>query len=194
MSTVGPVVSLPAGKLMLAIGAMYKRDEYYYRADRIATVFLADGEPDIQGFSPTDDIDASTWHHGHLPRGVVTAARGPPWCAVAGRSARLPPQRMRPGRWSGCVEGRAALQTQRHTAAARPQRAVRAPSVFELYLPRLPITYFFDEAPDPCVLQRSTHGTERRRDESLCLARCPELLDDFVQNDDFTGVGGGIPS
>ena len=49
----------PAGKLSLAVGAMYKRDEYSYRADSISTVFLVDGDPDIQGFLPTDDINDS---------------------------------------------------------------------------------------------------------------------------------------
>jgi len=55
----GPAASLPAGDLKLALGLMYKRDEYYYRADPIGSVLLDDGFSDIQGFNASDDIEGS---------------------------------------------------------------------------------------------------------------------------------------
>jgi outer membrane receptor protein involved in Fe transport len=74
------------------------------------------------------------------------------------------------------------------------QRAVRAPSVFELYLPRLPITYFFDEVTDPCAFYSDERaGPDAAAVESLCLAQGvpSDLLADFVQNESFTGTSGG---
>jgi outer membrane receptor protein involved in Fe transport len=56
VSLSGPVLSLPAGDLRLAVGAFYKEDRYEYTASPFASVFLPDGRPDIQGFSASRDL------------------------------------------------------------------------------------------------------------------------------------------
>jgi len=53
------VMTLPAGELHVALGVMYKRDDYFYDADPIASVLLEDGLPDIIGFDAAADIDGS---------------------------------------------------------------------------------------------------------------------------------------
>ena len=53
----GPLLQLPAGELRAAFGVFYKKDEYFYSADPVASVFLPDGRPDISGFNASDDIE-----------------------------------------------------------------------------------------------------------------------------------------
>jgi outer membrane receptor protein involved in Fe transport len=196
-SAVGPVASLPAGKLTLAVGAMYKRDEYSYGADAIGSVFLEDEEPDIQGFLPADDIDDSDHNTDiYLEASIPLVADRP---GVQWLEAVLGYRRSE-------YDSAGAADAWKAEVLYRPndmlllrgslQRAVRAPSVFELYLPRLPITYFFDEVTDPCVSDSEERtGPDAAAVEALCVAQGvpPELLADFEQEFAFTGVSGGNP-
>ena len=52
----GPVLAMPAGDLRVALGAFYKEDQYEYSASPVASVFLPDGRPDLQGFNASRDI------------------------------------------------------------------------------------------------------------------------------------------
>lgn len=198
LSAVGPVASLPAGALTLVIGAMYKRDEYSYRADSVSKAFLADGEADIQGFLPADDIDDSDENTDlYMEASVPLLARGsgaPLLDAVLG-------YRHSDYESAGGVDAWKAEVLLRPSDAlllrGSLQHAVRAPSVFELYLPRLPMTYFFDEAPDPCAFYSDERaGPNAAAVESLCLAQGvpAQLLPSFEQNFQFTGTTGGNPA
>jgi hypothetical protein len=50
---------MPAGDLRLAFGLMYKRDEFFYKADPLGSVILDDGQVDIQGFNASKDVAGS---------------------------------------------------------------------------------------------------------------------------------------
>ncbi len=79
---------------------------------------------------------------------------------------------------------------------------MRAPSVFELYQPQLPVFYFDprdDGSPfDPCsVGSVERNGPNAAQVEQLCLAQGmpATLLPDFSDTDgEHTGVGGGNPA
>jgi outer membrane receptor protein involved in Fe transport len=81
------------------------------------------------------------------------------------------------------------------------QRAVRAPSVFELYQPRLPTGIgtnpAFGGVLDPCeVTSPERNGPDASQVEALCLAQGvpPALLPDFTDQDLLhEGVVGGNP-
>src|SRR4029453_304728 len=174
---------------------MYKRDEYFYRADSIASVFLDDEEPDIQGFVPTDDIDDNDHNTDVYVEASIPLAADRP--GVESLEAVLGYRHSEYDSAGGADAWKAELLYQpSDTVRMRGslQQAVRAPSVFELYLPRLPITYFSDEAQDPCAFYSDQRaGPDAAAMESLCLAQGvpPDLLAGFVQNQDFTGLGGG---
>jgi outer membrane receptor protein involved in Fe transport len=78
------------------------------------------------------------------------------------------------------------------------QHAVRAPSVFELYLPQLPAPLGFTREPlDPCeVGSDPRNGPDRAQVEALCLAQGfpVELLPNYDNPDnDAQGFVGGNP-
>ena len=194
-SAVGPVAALPAGKVTLAAGAMYKRDEYSYSADSVSTVFLADGEPDIQGFSPVDDIDDSDHNTDIYVEASIPLLADRP--GVQSLETVLGYRRSEYGSAGGTDAWKAELSYRPSNALllrGSLQRAIRAPSVFELYLPRLQVTHFFDEVTDPCAFYSDERaGSAAAEVEALCLAQGvpPALLTDFVQNESFAGTSGG---
>jgi outer membrane receptor protein involved in Fe transport len=198
-SMTGPVLSLPAGELRVALGAFYKKDEYLYDGDPIAAVFLPDGRPDVQGFLASDDIkgddsntdlyvEASVPLLADLP-GVrmlefVAGYRYSDYDSAGGADAykaELIYQPVEPLRLRSSF-----------------QHAVRAPSVFELYLPQLPWTFggFFDPF-DPCVAgsdERS--GPDAAQVEALCVAQGvpAAVLPTFeLPDNDGRGFVGGNP-
>jgi iron complex outermembrane receptor protein len=201
-SATGPVFSLPAGDVQLVIGAMHKRDEFFYRADPIASVILEDGLPDIIGFNASDDIEGSDSNTDAYLEALVPLLAGLPGAerldvvlgfrhseyeAAGGADswkAELLYQPIEPLRLRGSL-----------------QRAVRAPSVFELYQPRLPFVYGiesdFGGVPDPCTANSpERNGPDAPRVETLCLAQGvpAALLPDFEDVDQVhLGVGGGNP-
>jgi iron complex outermembrane receptor protein len=197
-SALGAVASLPAGELRLAVGAMYKRDEYSYRADAISSVFLDDGEPDIQGFTPGDDIDDSDYNADvYIEASIPLLASRP---GVQLLDAVLGYRHSDYESVGGADAWKAELLYRPHdTLLLRGslQQAVRAPSVFELYQPRLSVTHFDDEWTDPCAFDSAQRtGPGAAAVESLCLAQGvpPALLAGFVPNFYFTGVDGGNPA
>ena len=202
----GPLLSLPAGELRVALGAFYKKDEYLYDGDPIAAVFLPeaglpeDGLPDVQGFNASDDIEGSDSNTdlyveaaipllADLP-GVqmlelVAGYRHSKYDSAGGADAykaELMYQPVEPVRLRGSF-----------------QHAVRAPSVYELYLPQLRWIFggFVFERIDPCEagsVQRS--GPDAAQVEALCLAQGvpAALLPDFeLPGNDARGFVGGNP-
>ncbi len=203
LSVGGPVMDLPAGEMRVALGLMHKRDEFLYEADPIASVILGDGLPDLIGFDAAADIEGSDYNTDLYVEALVPLLADRPGVqrleAVVGFrhseydsaggadswKAELLYQPVEPLRLRGSL-----------------QHAVRAPSVFELYQPRLPVDYSadgdFGGLVDPCEAgsaQRS--GANAAQVEALCLAQGvpAELLPDFADQDLIhRGVEGGNPN
>jgi iron complex outermembrane receptor protein len=193
----GPLVELPAGELRAAFGVFYKKDEYFYSADPVATVFLPDGRPDIIGFNASDDIkgeddNTDLYVEASIPLladrpGVrsleaVVGYRYSDYASAGGADAYKAELLYRP------VDALRVRSSYQH--------AVRAPSVFELYLPQLPAFFGFTMEPlDPCEAgSDQRNGPDRAQVEALCLAQGfpAELLPDYddPQNDARGFVGG----
>jgi outer membrane receptor protein involved in Fe transport len=195
----GSVFELPAGDVQLAVGAMYKRDQFTYRSDPISKVFLDDGISDIQGFNPALDIagkdhNTDVYFEASIPLlrnttgakslDAVIGYRFSDYAsagAVDAYKAELLYQPVEPLRFRGSF-----------------QRAVRAPSVYELYLPQLGPTVGLDEQePDPCVADSSArNGPNAVQVTALCAAQGIPLnvLPTYAYDrGDANGVSGGNP-
>jgi outer membrane receptor protein involved in Fe transport len=198
----GSAMSLPAGELRLAFGAMYKRDEFFYDADPVAAVFLDDGIQDIQGFSASDDIEGSDHNTDLYVEALVPMLSGRPGV-----------ERLELGlgyRYSdyasaGGVDAYKAELVYLPTEAVRVrssyQRAVRAPSVYELYLPQLQVIYEVDPGfegfYDPCMAGSPERtGPDAAQIEALCVTQGvpASLLPEFDGGAELLGVEGGNPA
>lgn len=198
----GTALALPAGDLKLALGVMYKRDEYFYRADPIGSVILDDGLSDIQGFNATDDIEGSDHNTDVYLEAVVPLLRG--LSAIERLEAVVGYRYSEYESAGGADSYKAELlydPVQSVTFRSSFQHAVRAPSVFELYQPLLPAFYSAEQGND-AVIDPCTAGSDERSGpnavqvEALCLAQgLPAgLLPDFLDADGFHyGTYGGNP-
>ena len=119
VSLSGPVLSLPAGDLRLAVGVFYKEDRYEYTASPFASVFLPDGRPDIQGFIASRDLRGNDHNVdvyfetlvpllAERPRG--RGAGGRDWLSALGLQVR---------RQLRFLEGRALVSADRVLAVSR---------------------------------------------------------------------------
>ena len=182
----GPLLQLPAGELRAAFGAFYKKDEYFYSADPVATVFLPDGRPDIIGFNASDDIEGEDDNTDLYVEASIPLLADRPGVrsleAVVG-------YRYSDYASAGGADAYKAELLYRPVDALRVrssyQHAVRAPSVYELYLPQLPALFFppnFPQPLDPCEARSAQrNGPDQAQVEALCLAQGlpPELLPDY---------------
>ena len=165
----GPLLELPAGELRAAFGVFYKKDEYFYSADPVARVFLPDGRPDIIGFNASDDIEGEDDNTDLYVEASIPLLADRPGVrsleAVVG-------YRYSDYASAGGADAYKAELLYRPVDALRLrssyQHAVRAPSVYELYLPQLSVhLHGFDDEPlDPCEAdsdraQRAGPGTGR---------------------------------
>jgi len=201
-SVTGPAFELPAGDVHLAFGVMHKRDEYFYKADPIASAILPDGAPDIVGFNASDDIDGSDSNTDLYVEALVPILAGLPGVEqlelVLGY--RYSDYESAGGADSWKAELLyAPIDSLRFRSSL--QRAVRAPSVFELYQPRLPTGIgtnpAFGGVLDPCeATSPERNGPNASQVEALCLAQGvpPDLMPDFTDQDLLhEGVVGGNP-
>jgi outer membrane receptor protein involved in Fe transport len=195
----GPLFELPAGVVQMVVGAMHKRDSYTYQADSISKGFLPDGRSEVIGFSASDDVDGEDNNTDLYVEASIPLLRELP--GVQSLETVLG------YRWSdyasaGGVEAYKAELLYRPVEAVRLrgsyQHAVRAPSVFELYLPQLgpDVQVDFDN-PDPCnVGSPERSGPNAAQVEALCLAQgLPAALLPTYLYEDFSvdGVTGGNP-
>ncbi len=196
----GPLLQLPAGELRAAFGVFYKKDEYFYSADPVATVFLPDGRPDIIGFNASDDIEGEDDNTDLYVEASIPLLADRPGVrsleAVVG-------YRYSDYASAGGADAYKAELLYRPVDALRVrssyQHAVRAPSVGELYSPQLPAFFVSPdfEPLDPCEADSAErNGPDQAQVEALCLAQGfpPELLPDYDNNFDVArGFAGGNP-
>ena len=169
----GPLLQLPAGELRAAFGVFYKKDEYRYSADPVATATVSplDDRLDFLEFNGAPDIDANDentdlYVEASIPlladrpgiRSLETVLgyRYSKYASAGGVDAYKADLLYRP------VD---ALQLR-----SSYQHAVRAPSVFELYVPQVPTPLY--SGGDPCeVNSKQRKGPDRLSVEALCLAQ-----------------------
>lgn len=194
----GEPFELPAGPVNTVFGVFYKRDELSLRPDELASTFLPDGRPEISGaVGGQADVDGEDHNLDLYVELLVPLAADLPgveslqtvlgyrysdYASFGGTSsykAELLYQPVDPVRFRGSF-----------------QRAVRAPSVYELYNPQLPSFPGIDP-PDPCsVGSEQRTGPSGAAVDALCLAQgIPvDLLSTFDYQDTVVeGFGGGNP-
>jgi iron complex outermembrane recepter protein len=193
---------MAAGDVHVVLGVMYKRDQYFYKADRLSRKDNDDGLKDIEGFNATDDIEGSDHNIDLYVEALVPLLANQP--AVQRLELGLGYRYSQYESAGGVDAWKAELLYQpveflRVRASA--QQAVRAPSVYELYLPRLPVVGTaegpFGPTIDPCeVTSAERNGPNEAQVEALCLAQGvpAALMASFDDSDGIhRGVSGGNP-
>ncbi len=207
VSLSGALVALPAGDLKAAFGVFYKEDKYQYTASPVASVILeaTDIVPfdreDIQGFRASDDIKGADDNLDLYAELLVPLLRNVPGAesleAVVG-------YRLSDYASAGSFDSWKAELIYQPIDAVRLrgsyQQAVRAPSVYELYLPQLPTFadfFFFPDQVDPCAAGSPARtGPDGAQVEALCLAQGipASVLPGFLGSDFVSGgKAGGNP-
>ena len=197
----GPLLELPAGELRAAFGVFYKEDKYQYVSAPVASVFLPDGRPDIQGFGASDDIQGDDHNVDVWGEVLVPLLRDAPGAqsleAVLG-------YRLSDYASAGSFDSWKAELLYQPFEAIRLrgsyQQAIRAASVYELYLPQLPTFSdfsFFEDGVEPCdATSAARSGADAARVEALCIEQGvpAALMPDFSDADELmSGVNGGNP-
>ena len=203
----GPLIALPAGDLKAAFGVFYKEDKYQYTASPAASAIIpaSDIVPferlDIQGFGASDDIKGDDHNLDVYAELLVPLLRDAPGAesleAVVG-------YRLSDYASAGSFDSWKAELIYQPIDALRLrgsyQQAVRAPSVFELYLPQLPGTsdfFFFEDQTDPCAAgSPARSGPDGGQVEALCLAQGipASVLPGFLGSNSVSGgKNGGNP-
>ncbi|MEJ2515793.1 MAG: TonB-dependent receptor [Gammaproteobacteria bacterium] len=202
VSMEGPVMSLPAGDLRMAFGVFYKRDEYSYAADPIASEFLPDGRSDILGFNASDDVDGDESNTDVYVEALVPLLSDVPGAKSLELGLGF---RYADYQAAGGADSYKAELLYRPVESLRLrgsyQQAIRAPSVFELFQPQLPANLFnttsAGDITDPCTAGSPERtGPDAEAVEALCLAQGvpADVLPDFVyRNDVIQGFAGGNP-
>ena len=163
-------------------------------------MFLPDGRPDIQGFEASQDIKGDDHNLDLYMELLVPLLRDVPGVqsleTVLGyRSSDYASA----GRFDSWKAELLYQPVESLRVRGSYQDAVRAPSVFELYLPQVAIevNFSFDDVHDPCTVDSPERtGTDAASVEALCLAQGmpASVLPTFVDSDELaTGIQGGNP-
>ena len=186
-------VSLPAGELRMAIGVQYRSDEYRYHADDALRTILPDGGPDVVGFEAADDIDADDHNTDIYVEAAIPLLADR--LGVKSLEAVLGYRYSDYASAGGVDTWKAELLYQPTTTVrlrGSYQRAVRVPSIFELFLPGTSGFVDFDP-PEPCSSDGSQrNGPDAALVEALCVEQgMPvELLPDFSESTIVTTISG----
>ncbi len=184
-SASGAPLKLPAGALRMAIGMQYRSNGYQFHADEALRLIAPDGLPDIVGIPAADDIDADD----HNTDVYIEAAIP----LLTGARAAESLETVLGFRHSDYASARAA-DAWKAELLYRPvavvslrgsyQRAVRVPSIYELYLPGTRIFGFDFEAEACSVNSLQRDGRFREQVEALCIAQGvpAELLPEFYED------------
>ena len=190
----GAPLTLPAGDLRMAIGVQYRSDEYEYRADEALRRVLPDGRPDISaGIGAGEDIDADDHNTDVYVEAAIPLLAGLP--GVESLESVVGFRHSEYASAGGVDAWKAELLYQPVTAVrlrGSYQRAVRAPSIFELFLPGTQGEWFVLES-EPCAANsRQRDGPDGPRVEALCIEQGvpAELLPDFPWETMVTTAGG----
>jgi outer membrane receptor protein involved in Fe transport len=189
----GAPFTLPAGDLRMAIGVQYRGDEYQYRADEALRRKHQDGGADIIGFEAADDIDADDHNTDVYIEVAIPLLAGLP--GVESLESVVGFRHSEYASAGGVDAWKAELLYQPVTAVrlrGSYQRAVRAPSIFELFLPGTQGEWFVFE-PEPCASNsRQRNGPDGQRVEALCIEQGvpAELLPEFPWETVVTTAGG----
>lgn len=198
----GRLASVPTGDLLAAVGAFYKRDEFSFRGDPLASgqlppvPGLVGPRPVLAGFPIAPDRDGSESNVD-----LFTELRVPLW-----RSDGLERLMMSVGYRRAAYERAGGFDAWKTELVFRPasawtlrgsyQRAMRAPSIEELFYPALR-GQLVVTPPDPCsVSSPQRQGPDAEAVRSLCLAQgLPEALVDRFEYPlaRVEGVTGGNP-
>jgi iron complex outermembrane receptor protein len=193
ISAHGAPLALPAGELRMAIGVQYRRDEYRYHADEALRRILPDGGPDIVGFDAADDIDADDHNTDVYVEAAIPLLADRP--GVESLETVLGYRYSDYASAGGVDTWKAELLYQPVPAArlrGSYQRAVRVPSIFELFLPGTSNFVDFDP-PEPCSVDSDQrNGPDAQLVEALCVEQGmpAELLPDYSAFTILTTVGG----
>ncbi len=189
----GPVADLPAGGLRAAVGVMYRDQSYRFRVDEGLERVLDDGLPDVFGLGAFGNIDADDHNFDAYleARAPILAGRPGVELLEAGVGYRYSDYASAGGVSSWKAE---LLYEPIETTRLRGsyQRAVRAPSIFELYQPRLEGFAYF-ELGEPCsVGSRQRAGSNQAQVEALCIAQGmpADLLPTYEIYELLTSDGG----
>ena len=203
----GPLIALPAGDLKAAFGVFYKKDKYQYTASPAASAIIpaSDIVPferlDIQGFGASDDIKGDDHNLDVYAELLVPLLRDAPG---AQSLETVVGYRLSDYASAGTFDSWKAELIYQPIDAVRLrgsyQQAVRAPSVYELYLPQLPATsdfFFFPGEVDPCAAGSPARaGPDGAQVEALCLAQGipASVLPGFLGSNFVSGgKNGGNP-
>jgi iron complex outermembrane recepter protein len=199
----GPAWALPGGALQLALGLLYKKDEFDYRADAALSALLPGvpgvigPRPDVSGFAAApnrsgDAHNVDAYVEALLP---LLGGRHGVESLELGLGYRYSDHSR-----AGDVDSYKAELSYRPVARfqlrSSLQHAVRAPSIEELYYPPVP-NQFLVPMPDPCDARSTArNGPDRAAVEALCLgqgvpaALLPNYRFELRRVD---GVSGGNP-
>lgn len=204
-SVSGIVGTLPAGDVSLAVGVLYKHDDFEFDADPAVSAVLPRVDPDVIGPRPDisgfpgvpdrsgDESNTDVYAELHVP-----LLRDMPGVRALelGLGYRYSDYSQ-----AGAANSYKAELQYRPVESVRLrgsyQHAVRAPSIEELYYP--PLSNQFEiPRPDPCDADRSAvrNGPLRAQVEALCLAQgvpaatLPTFNYELRRTD---GVSGGNP-
>ena len=154
----------------MAIGVQYRSDEYQYRADEALRRILPDGGPDIVGFEAADDIDADDHNTDVYVEAAIPLLADLP--GVESLETVLGYRHSDYASAGGVDTWKAELLYQPVTAVrlrGSYQRAVRVPSIFELFLPGTSSFVEFDP-PEPCSFDsEQRNGPDAQLVEALCV-------------------------
>ena len=200
----GPVATLPAGKLLAVVGVFYKRDQFSYQSDPLASSFLP-AVPGVIGPRPAlAGFPAGADREGHESNTDLFAEVRVPLLAdrPAARELELGlGYRRSDYSRAGTLDSfKADLRYQPLRVLGLRgsyQRAMRAPSVDELFFPQLSGQFAVERPADPCDYQTEQRtGPDKAQVEALCLAQGmpANLLPGFEYPlARVEGVSGGNP-
>lgn len=193
----GSLFELPAGKVMAVVGYMYKEDSYEFSPDATLSRRLPDGRFDIAGFNAALPVKGDTDSNELFTEILIPILADMPG---ADRLEATVGYRYADYSTVGGVDSYKGELMWRPIAPISVrgsyQRAVRAPSVSELFSPQVPNFPSYSN-PDPCSITSAARtGANAAAVRNLCLAQGipASLIDSYnYNNTQVEGLAGGNP-
>jgi outer membrane receptor protein involved in Fe transport len=189
----GVPLALPAGELRMALGVQYRKEEYEYRADDALRKVLPDGGADISGIALGENIDAEDHNIDMYVEAAIPLLADLP--GVQSLETVLGLRRSDYASAGHTETWKAELLYQPVTALrlrGSYQRAVRVPSMNELFQPTTSDIRVFVPG-EPCsVNSLERDGPDRQQVEALCIQQGvpAQALPDFFSDRIPTTVSG----